>query len=215
MTPLKALTVITLAAAASGADAAIIPSWRVNPIGPSAITVHPQLANALSVSLMVELTGGSLFNVAGLDLGSLMPGMTFFNQPGFGLDSRPNSGLFPIFPDLEFDSYVATTTSQAPAIPGKLNGTGAADVGQSGFNVAWGATPNTGGTGLLEIARITMLGGNSVVTTVPIPLANGLIADSLNPNVNAALPPLPVPVIIPEPLGFATAGFAFFVLRRK
>lgn len=208
----KSLTAVAvLGAAASAASAAIIPSWRVNTITPAAITANPALANAKSVSLMVELTGGSLFNVAGLDLASLLPGVTYFNQAGFGSDTRPNSGLFPIFPDLEFDSYVATTTAQAPAVPGKLNGTGAADVGGTGFNVAWGATPNTGGTGLLEIARITMFGAEDGTTAIP--LSNGLVADSLNPNANIAIPP--IPVAIPEPMSFALAGLGLLALRRK
>jgi hypothetical protein len=206
---------LVLAAATSAASAAIIPSWRINPISPAAITANPQLANAMSVSLMVELTGGSLFNVGGLDLASVLPGVTFFNQANFGSDTRPNPSLFPLFPDVEFDSYVATTGSQAPAVPGKLNGIGAADVGQSGFNVAWGATPNTGGTGLLEIARITMLGGTGSAGVSSIPLSNGLVADSLNPNVNVALPPIPNPFVIPEPMSFALAGLGLLALRRK
>lgn len=211
----KSLCVLAgISACASTASAAIVPFWRVNPITPAALAASPQLANAISVSLMVELTGGSLFNVAGLDLSGipLLSGVQYYNH-FLGADTIPTNALFPIFPDLEFDSYVATTAaySQQPSIPGRLNGTGAAQVGTDGqYNVAWGATPNTGGTGSIEIARVTMLGFFPQIS-IPIPITNGLVADGLNPNVNVPLPPLP----LPEPMSFAIAGLGVLALRRK
>lgn len=210
MQTIKSIAATVLAAAcASTASAAIIPSWRVNTISPAAIAASPQLANAVSVSLMVELTNGSLFNAAGLDLAPLLFGVTFYNQSVFGSDTAPNPLLFPIFPDLEFDSYVGTTTSQAPAVPGKLNGTGAAQVGTGGqFNVAWGATPNTGGSGPREIARITV---DYLPPFVFIPMMNGLVIDSLNPNTFVPLPP----IIIPEPACVAALGLAVVLKRRS
>lgn len=225
----KSIAALVVIGAASAASAAIIPSWRINPISPAAVTANPALAGAVSVSLMVELTDGSLFNVAGLDLdqifedasgGSYQP--NYFNQAFGSANNKPNPGLVALFPDLAFDSYVATTNdASAAATPGRLNGTGAAQVGDGAFNVAWGATPNTGGSGAgpLEIARITWLASSGLVaginTPVPgpgsQPVRGRVSGDSGGP---VALPPIPVG--IPEPtMGIALAGLALLAVRRK
>lgn len=195
--------------------AAIIPSWRINPIPippPS-----PDLANAFSVSLMVELTGGSLFNVAGLDLNEVFsrPYIDFYNQTPFGSDTPPNSGLFPIFPDLAYDTYVGTTTNQAPSVPG--GNPQPASVGQDGkFRVAWGATPNTGGLGPREIARITIIDGGPAIGLTSVPITAGLVTDSLNPNTHVPLPPIPTPAaFVPEPGMLALIAPLVLILRRS
>lgn len=222
MSLIKSLSaVVVIGAAASAASAAIIPSWRINPISSAAVTANPSLAGAVSVSLLVELTGGSLFNVAGLDLDPLFAGPgyapNYFNS-GFGTDnSPPNPALVGLFPDLAFDSFVATTSAQGASIAGRLNGVGSAQVGQGGFNVAWGAAPNTGGTGVFEVARITWLASSGVVaggsTPVPLtPTARGRVSAEAGGPV--ALPP--IPVSIPEPtMGIALAGLGLLALRRK
>lgn len=213
----KLFVAFFVGAAAVTAQAAIIPSWRINPISSGAIIASPSLGSAISVSLMVELTDGSLFNAAGLDLTPVIGinGVQYYNHPAFGTDTTPPVGGPPIFPDLQFDSYVGTTSgsSQPPSIPGKLNGIGPAQVGSGGqFNVAWVANPNTGGTGPREIARITVL--NAVFASIDVPLSRGFVADSLNPNTNIPLPPIPI-VAIPEPLGLSLVCLGAMALRRR
>lgn len=216
MSFVKSLSAVAvIGAAASAASAAIVPSWRVNPISSAAIAARPDLANAISVSLMVELTGGSLFNVAGVNVqttGALAGASIVQVDTLFGAnDFRPSAALIGFAPAVEFDSYVHTTDANAtPAVPGKYQGTGAAELrSTSAFNVSWGATPNTGGSGLLEIARITFLGAVPGFTAVP-----GEVRDNLNPNAAVALPP--IPVAVPEPtMGLALAGLGLLALRRK
>lgn len=201
---------------ASIAGAAITPRWVENPIAPAAIVEEPLLANARSFSLVVDLSGASLFNVAGLRLDQTdLPGVTLYNHP-FGVDTPPAAPFIPVFPALAYDTYVATTLGslQAPSVPGKYEGPGAAVVGQNGeINVSWGATPASGplgGTGL-EIARITLLG---IPPGFPIfvPNIRGEVRASDAPNVAVPLPPL-----IPEPgsLALAAAGVAGATLRRR
>src|SRR5262245_41029033 len=127
---------------AAPASAAIIPSWRINPINQDAITNSGGLLqNALSISLMVELTGGSMFNVAALGIdglfnfGSGQPAQWRYYQRvtgGSNVDF-PDPSEFATTPALEFDTYVCTAASvsgDAPAaVPGRLNGTGGAQIG--------------------------------------------------------------------------------------
>lgn len=200
------------------ASGAIIPSWRINSIPSPAPS--PALEGAYSVSLMVELTGGSQFGVAGLDLGAAFPSFpfTFFNQLPLGSDTKPNPSLVAMNPELAFDTYVGTTTDQAPAILGKLNGLGAAQVGTAGrFNVAWAATPNTGGTGQLEIARITLLNaGGPTNLFLAIPPDAGLVRDTLNPATDVPLPPFPAPgAMVPEPMAVGVAALPLWLTRRS
>src|SRR5262245_6740425 len=124
-------------AAAPLASAAIIPSWRVNPISQAAIDNSGGLLQyAFSQSLMIELTNGSLFNVAGLDLDLGTPGLSgflrFYQRIGGGASNGapPPPDLILTNPAAEFDTYVCTTIPDEPAAtPGRLNGTGAAQIG--------------------------------------------------------------------------------------
>lgn len=196
----------TLLSGVSTADAAISSRWRRNPITPAALAANPQLATAVSVSLVVTLTGGSLFNAAGLSFSANDVEVNgFFNQPTFGSDRAPNPGLFPFAPDLEFDTYVTTTDGSLAAIPGRFTGSGSALVGTADatgpqqMNVEWGATPNSGPTGGvdLEIARITYFGTSHYSGDFLVPI-NGVVIDSLNPNTFVPVPPFPN-IRIPEP----------------
>lgn len=195
--------------------AGITPSWRINPITPGAIALEPRLIGALSLSLMVELDGGSLFNFGGLDLNQQLPGARYFQHPS-GTTAQPPPLWLP--PDVGFDTYVSTTNpDQWAAVPGPLNGVGAAQIGDVGFNIAWGATPNTGGVGPREIARITFLASNGFSVAAPgqgvtLPLDQGLVADSINPNTLIALPPLPI--VVPEPAAVLSVG-ALMLFKRQ
>ncbi|MDW8261790.1 MAG: hypothetical protein RMJ35_04625 [Phycisphaerales bacterium] len=235
----KSLTAVAvIGAAASAANAAIIPFWRVNPIPSSAIANSGGLltANSISVSLMVELTGNSLFNVAGLDLTSningdpVLPGAVFFQRSGGGASNTqpPSQDDIDNSPGgvLAFDTYVCTADpALAAAVPGRLNGTGAGQIGSPtlqttganrtalDFNVAWGSLPNTGSPGIFEIARITFASGVFPGST-PIPFAKGRVSENTNPTQFVAFPP--IPVAIPEPtVGFALAGLGLLAMRRK
>ena len=76
---------------ASTAAGEIIPSWRVNPIPPGLVP------NGMCVSLVVSLTGDSLFDSAGIALfQSDLPGMTIFQHP-MGGEDRPNPAWWSSF----------------------------------------------------------------------------------------------------------------------
>lgn len=205
-----------VAAAASSASAAIVPSWRGNPISAAAIANDPALRGAVSISLMVTLSGASQFNVAGLDFSPVLSGSggTVYNNP-FGGSTAPSTALLAVFPALEYDTYV-TGPDRAGAIstPGKYSGAGTADFGPGGsFNVAWGATPNSGSPGIFEIARLTFL--NLAPLGGPIPV-NGEVRSSDAPNTPVPVPSIPAE-IIPEPttLGIAACMAGALFLRRS
>jgi hypothetical protein len=185
----------------SSAEAALTAKWRRNPITPAALAANPQLATAVSVSLVVTLTGDSLFNVAGMKFTANDVEVNgFFNQVPFGSDHKPNAALVAAFPDLEFDTYVATTTDQIATVPGRYVGTGAALVSAPNeINVAWGATPNTGPLGGvdLEVARVTYFGIAQYSGDFTVAI-EGAIRDSVNPNTDIPIPRFPN-FQIPEP----------------
>lgn len=203
-----------LVAGPAGALANIIPSWRVNTIPLAASLQLPP--GAISLSLVVELTGGSLFNTAGLDLSTLFPSVEYYNDP-FGQDlGRPIVGIIPNPPETAFDTYVCVSTdpNTLAVNGGRLNGAGAGVVGFNGeLNIIWSAAPNTGGTGLLEIARLTMT--DVVLGSTEIPVEYGFVRDNLNPSVNVPLPPIPV-AAVPEPAlaGATICGIALCRRRR-
>jgi hypothetical protein len=207
------------------ARAAITPSWRVNPITPAAIQFNPSLANACSLSLVVSLTGESLFNVAGLKIDQTdLPGAQYF-QHIFG-DTWPTWPTFDPsqFPDLPYDTHVFTTQpqfSQPPGqlagVPGRYVGTGFALVGRDGeFNVAWGAMPATGPLGgtNLEIARITFLNAGAI-TELTMPIL-GEVRSSDAPTIAVEIPPMPLPAAyVPEPVALSTLSAATIILWRR
>jgi hypothetical protein len=192
---------------ASVAAAAIQPRFVI--IGPG---VPGQPAGVTTYSVVVDLSGISLFNVANM-LATLPPGSTFYQAP-FGSDTAPNPAIVAVFPETAYDTYVSTTLgfAQAPAIPGRAFEPGPANVGNQPpgdnrtFDVAWGATPNSGppmGQGL-EIARLSVIGGG-----VPQIDVRSAVFSSDRPN---------DPVyFVPEP-GAAVVGAiagAFAMLRRR
>lgn len=216
------LVVATLLTAVSTADAAISSRWRRNAITPAAIAARPQLAGAVSVSLVVTLTGGSLFNGAALSFSAKDVEVNgFFNQSPFGSDAAPSPALFSLFPDLEFDTYVSTTDGQTPAIFGRLTGSGPALLGTTAgpfgpqeMNVAWAATPNTGPTGGvdLEIARVTYFATSFYTTEFTVPVS-GYVYDSINPNTNIFVPPFPN-FQVPEPNCCGLIAASLLMCRR-
>jgi hypothetical protein len=202
--------------------AAITPSWRVNPITPAAIQFNPVLANACSLSLVVSLTGESLFSVAGLRIDQVdLPGAQYFQQVPFGSDTLPGWFDPNLFPDFPYDTHVFTTQSrfgQPPGVPGRYVGVGVALVGRDGvFNAAWGAMPATGPFGgtNLEIARITFLNAGPISQlTMPV---LGEVRSSDEPNVAIPIPPMPLPAaFVPEPAsGFFLAASMAICARRN
>lgn len=196
--------------------AAITPSWKVNSITPEAVALEPRLAGAVSVSLWVELDGGSQFYAAGVDLTPLVPGAEYYNAPNWNLNFPPHLWEPLPSPPTLFDTYIAGGSShQNVSVAGRLNGNGQAVIGTGGFNVAWGV-PASGGTEPIEIARITFLGSNGFAIAppgqgIPIPISSGLVLDDLNPNQSVALPPLPI--VVPEPTA-ALSVLALTLFRR-
>jgi hypothetical protein len=190
MSTVKLLFVVAaLTIASSFARGAVTPRWVRNPIAPHVLALPPFPDDAQSWSLVVDLSGSSLFSEAKLQA-TLPPAGAYYNHAG-GTNFRYFSLLgMTLFPDLAFDTYVATTTSgrsigSDPDNPDPVLAGGAFDAGPaivgSGqqFDATWVATPNTGpagGTGL-EIARLTWSGGG-----VPIISDGVLNPDGPNPN---------------------------------
>jgi hypothetical protein len=214
-------TFILALAVSTSAVAAIVPSWRVNTISASATAADPDLIGAHCVSLMVTLSGGSQYNVSGLNISPLTFGglpVSIYNTPAgeFGSDFAPNPAFFAIFPQVEYDTYVTTTngaSGSAAAVPGTYSGApGPAVFGPDRFDVSWGATPNTGTTGTFEIARITFRGlANTIQPNVIVP---GEVRSSDQPNVAVPLPPIPLPIPEPAELGVAVLLGSVMMRRR-
>jgi hypothetical protein len=167
----------------------IEPRWvQVGPGAPN------QPAGVTTYSLVVDLSNTSLFNVA-IMLATLPEGNEYFNHP-IGSFHPPYPEWFAPpggDPSVAYDTYVATTHgfAQPPSIPGRAFEPGAAIVGVGRlFDVAWGATPNSGpplGQGL-EIARLSVIGGG-----IPVVDERSAVFSSDAPNVIIPIPPLPEP----------------------
>jgi hypothetical protein len=210
MSLVKSLSAVTaLGLAATAANAGISAAW-VERTGPA------QPAGARTFSLVVSLTGSSLFNVAGFKLDQTdLPGMEVVQVDTIlgPNDFKPTAGLITLTPAVEFDTYVTNTDGTNPSIPGKYIGTGAAELrSTTAFNVAWGATPNTGPAGgaNLEIARISLRNVLNGFTPV-----QGEVRSSDDPNTAVPLPPIPVAIPEPATLGLAAIGLGLVSLRRR
>jgi hypothetical protein len=215
----KPILLAVLSCAVCGvATAAILPSWRVNNIPTAATTGDPLLNGAVSVSLLITLSGGSQFNVAGVNInqGTFAGPFSVYNIDTGELGNFPPIPDFHIFPHWEFDTYVTTTNGASgahPILTGTASGLPGAVFGPDRFDVAWDAAPNTGSDGTFEIARITLLGAFAPGST---PIA-GEVRDSLNPNTAVPLPNLPF--VIPEPgtltISLCMGGIAVSCRRRS
>lgn len=217
---LSVLAVVVVAAStlvdtARNAVGGIIPRWITVPIAPPGT---PALPNALTVALVVDLTGASLFNVAGLRVGQEdVPGAAFYNSPQQQPYPHPSILFAPTTPDY-YDTHVFTTDPyQAASVPGAYTRQGPALLGETGeVDVAWGATPNTGpagGTGL-PIAQITFLNVDLAAGLVLRPV-RGEVRASDDPNTPVSLPPMPAPAaFIPEPTSAAAALIGVLLVAR-
>jgi hypothetical protein len=222
MSLVKSLSAVAvLGIAASSVSAAITPRWVQNEV-PGTVLALPTVPDDLqSWSLVVDLTGASLYNVSNLKA-TLPVGGTYYNHAAGG-NVKPNPVFVQLFPDLAFDTYVHTTTDggpggQDPVLPGRAFEPGSPIVGTGrDVDVAWGATPNTGpagGTGL-EIARLSWSGSgvpvvHDGVVTSPANQVSAVF-DSVNPNVGVPIPQLPEPTA----LGLAALGLGLVGLRRR
>lgn len=214
-----AFAAVTLLTAATSSPAAIIPSWRVNPITPSAITSSGGLLNnAVSVSLMVELTGGSLLSGGGIDL-TYRPDLRFYQWRRFGDDALdpPTPDDISQFPNAAFDTLsrvniIGPLSGGGPALRANtdLHPTSGDDRTGRLLNIAWGTTA-VGGAGLLEVLRFTVFQADLGMTE-PIPLQYGFVRDSQGAIIG--LPPAPFG--FPEPgAAIAATGTLAIVTRRR
>ncbi len=121
-----------------------------------------------------------------------------FYQDGVGGDTEPNSALFGVFPELEFDSFFANP----PALfdgsnPGFADGPLWTD---STVAATWFDTPDSGG-GVFTVARFTFTGELEGAGAMTYALSGGQLFDySFN--------------TIPAPASIALLGLAGLIRRR-
>ena len=207
----------TLLAVARDGFAALTASFVQIPISAAAIAADPSgfLNTARCFSLQVTNTDGHWAS-AGVRL-TLPAGHVFYHTPAsrLGGDFHPNPAFFPLFPDLEYDTYVSSPRNQsgvnAPAVLGPFPENdppqsfgGASDPVPGRFSVAWGdPSATTGpGPGTYEIARFVF--HQSVLPEIH-PLSQ---TSQVSPDMTI--------LIVPEP---AAAGLLFAsaagILRRR
>jgi hypothetical protein len=207
---------------ATDASAALTATWVRNTITAAAVTAEPTLANMQSWSLRVTNTDGHWAS-AGLRA-QLPAGNVFYNTvPGRGGgDTHPNPAFFPVFPDLEFDTYVSSARNQlganAPAILGAFPENdppqsfgGATDPVPGRFSVAWGDPQATSGPGpgTYEIARLTFQVG--MIPTINPAGQPASQTSQVSPDQTIVVPPIPEPAS----LGLLAAAGLLAIRRRQ
>jgi hypothetical protein len=207
---------------ATDASAALTATWVRNTITAAAVTAEPTLANMQSWSLRVTNTDGHWAS-AGLRA-QLPAGNVFYNTvPGRGGgDTHPNPAFFPVFPDLEFDTYVSSARNQlganAPAILGSFPENdppqsfgGATDPVPGRFSVAWGDPQATSGPGpgTYEIARLTFPVG--MIPTINPAGQPASQTSQVSPDSTINIPPIPEPAS----LGLLAAAGLLAIRRRQ
>jgi hypothetical protein len=207
---------------ASSASAALTAQWVQNTITPAAITADPQLANMQSWSLRVTNTDGHWAS-AGLRA-TLPAGGVFYQTPATrgGGDTHPNPAFFPVFPEVEFDTYVSSARNQAgsnaPAILGAYPENdppqsfgGATDAIPGRFSVSWGDPQATSGPGpgTYEIARLTFPTG--MIPTINPAGQPASQTSQVAPDQTIEIPPIPEP----GSLGLLAAAGLLAIRRRQ
>lgn len=206
---------------ASSASAALTAEWVKNTITPAAITADPALASMQSWSLRVTNTDGHWAS-AGLRV-TLPAGNVFYQTPATrgGGDTHPNPAFFPVFPEVEFDTYVSSARNQAganaPAILGAYPENqppqsfgGATDAIPGTFAISWGDPQATSGPGpgTYEVARLTFPNavgaGDWVLDTSQ--------TSQVAPDSTITVPEIPIPE--PASLGLLAAA-GLLVTRRR
>jgi hypothetical protein len=181
------------------AGAAIQAFIQQVPISAAAIANDPTLATMQCFDFMATTDG----NWASAGVRLTLPSGAFYNNP-FGGNTRPNPSLLPVFPALEFDTYVTapgdTGTGGAPAILGGFPEGDPVSFGPTVFSVSWGDLANDP-PGTYRIARVTF-----PQNTFPAlhPLSR---TSQVNPDSTA--------LFIPEPtLGLSAAAAMLVVTSR-
>ena len=214
---------------ATDASAALTAQWVRNTITPGAIAADGQLANMQSWSLQVTNTDGHWAS-AGLRA-QLPAGNAFYNTPPArgGGDTHPNPAFFPVFPELEFDTYVSSARNQlganAPAILGAFPENdppqsfgGPTDAIPGRFSVAWGDPQATSGPGpgTYEVVRLTFPSsvnpGDIVVNINNVGQGgNWSRTSQVTPDATIEIPDIPEPAS----LGLVAAAGLLAIRRRK
>jgi hypothetical protein len=215
-----------LAAAACGvmatsAHAALSAQWVQVPISAAAITADATLANMQSWSLRSTNTDGHWAS-AGLRA-TLPAGGAFYQTPPTrgGGDSHPNPAFFPVFPEVEFDTYISSARNQAganaPAVLGAYPENdppqsfgGATDPVPGRFSVSWGDPQATSGPGpgTYEIARLTFpIGMIPTINPAGQPASQ---SSQVAPDQTIVIPPIPEPAS----LGLLAAAGLLAIRRR-
>jgi hypothetical protein len=216
-----------LAAAACGvmatsASAALTATWVPVTISQAAITADPTLATMQSWSLRATNTDGHWAS-AGLRA-TLPAGGVFYQTPPArgGGDSHPNPAFFPVFPEVEFDTYISSARNQAganaPAVLGAYPENdppqsfgGATDAVPGRFSVSWGDPQATSGPGpgTYEIARLTFPVG--MIPTINPAGQPASQTSQVSPDQTIVVPPIPEPAS----LGLLAAAGLLAIRRRQ
>jgi hypothetical protein len=214
---------------ATDASAALTATWVRNTITAAAIGADASLANMQSWSLRATNTDGHWAS-AGLRA-QLPAGNAFYNTlpTRGGGDTHPNPAFFPVFPDLEFDTYVSSARNQAganaPAILGAFPENdppqsfgGPTDPVPGRFSVAWGDPQATSGPGpgTYEVVRLTfptaVNPGDIVVNINNVGQGgNWSRTSQVTPDSTIEIPDIPEPAS----LGLVAAAGLLALRRRK
>lgn len=209
--------VFAILLSAAAVPAAVTPSWRVNTINLPPILEFPELANARSISLMVEVTGNSTFAGGGIEIP--VSYLDLYQWRRFGNDAmdRPTAAEIGQFPTAFYD------TSSTPAIVGPLNGSGPPLLGTTNLqpssgdhrfgtlvNISWAPLSQSG---FFEVFTMTV--GGTKADSTPVPIEFGNVRDGLAPTHRIGLPPIPIAMQFPEAAIAGYIGFSALALLQR
>lgn len=217
-TLLRALvTVSVTSACAPSAPAAITAFWRPVTITPAAIANDPVLANMQTFDLMVTTDG----NWASAGMRAVLPGSNRFYKNALGGNTRPGPAFLPLFPALEFTTYVTapgdTGAAGAPSVLGGFPEGSPTSLGDAGapipgtFSMSWGDLV-VDAPGTYEIARLTFPQGilpNVININDTGPTGNYSNTSQVTPDSTTEIPD------IPEPGALALVSMAALAIARR
>jgi hypothetical protein len=205
---LTAFLILAFATAAQAAVTVAAVEQTITAAAQTAPAGDPALVGARCWDIQVTTTGDLL----GMQIVSLTGTGTLYNNvindPPSNSDLKPNPLFFPIYPALEFDSYIdmPTTAASPPGTITILAGTLGTTTTAAVLPMDYVDTTNDGAQTNFVVARLTLLSaaGNEVLTIKSQENVGG------NPEIVQHVVPLPEPATMSL---LALGGLA--VLRRR